>query len=99
MLNVTSSNIPTFMGTMKNAKVQRDILGLTATHGLDDILNPKYIVPNCGDLDCDLFQAKNKFMYSVWISRTTGGMAQAIICDFEDTLTCKNISIKKPFSI
>src|SRR5688572_7096911 len=54
-------------------KYKRDIIGLAATHGLDDVFDPKYIVPCPSDPDYGLFQEKKKFVYSMFISRVTGG--------------------------
>ena len=66
------------------AKYKRDIVTLASTHGLDDVFDPKFNVPTPSDPDFNIFQEKNRFVYSVFISRVTGGLALSVICDFED---------------
>src|SRR5687767_5262272 len=69
----TKQYLPFSSEYAKWPKYKRDITGLAATHGLDNVFDPKYNVPNPSDPDYGLFQEKNKFVYSMFISRITGG--------------------------
>ena len=42
-------------------------------------------IPHLGDPDYLLFNEKNKFVYSMWTSRITGGLALSLLRDFEDS--------------
>src|SRR5687768_12356591 len=79
---------------VKWPKYKREILGLAATHGLDDAFDPMFNEPSPSDPDCNLFQEKNRFVYLIWLSRVTGGLALAVICDFADTKDGRGIYMK-----
>lgn len=64
-------------------KFKRGVLSISSTHGLDDVFDEYKMVPVPGDHDCPLFHEKNKFVYLVWISRITSGMALSIVREFE----------------
>src|SRR5687768_8531759 len=66
------------------AKFKRGVLALAATHGLDDVFDPKYVVPDVTQLAWSIFNEKNKFVYSIWISRVTSGLALSVLREFED---------------
>src|SRR5215217_1448869 len=42
----------------------------------------------------NFFQEKNKFVYSVWMSRITAGLALSILCDFEDEKDGRGVYFK-----
>lgn len=57
---------PTFAGDHSAwPKFKRAVISLAVTHGLDDIFDPKF----SGDPSYQVYQEKNKFVYSVWMSR------------------------------
>jgi hypothetical protein len=86
---------PTFAGDFdKWPYFKRQVIALAATHGLEDVFDPKYTVPVIGDPDFLLFQAKNKFVYSVWIARVSSGMALSILCDYEDEKDGRGVYFK-----
>ena len=66
------------------AKFKRGVLALAATHGLDDVFNPKFVVPDVTQMAWSIFNEKNKFVYSIWISRVTSGLALSVLREFED---------------
>jgi hypothetical protein len=66
------------------AKFKRGVLALAATHGLDDVFNPKFVVPDVTQFAWSIFNEKNKFVYSIWISRVTSGLALSVLREFED---------------
>ena len=71
---------PTFNG--KNAswiKFKRGVLSIASTHGLDEVFDNKTILPVVGDPSYLLFMERNKFVYSIWMSRVTGGLAMSIL--------------------
>src|SRR5687767_4259913 len=67
---------------------------MAATHGLSDVFDPNYNVPGANDPDYNIFTEKNTFVYSIFISRVTGGMALLIIRDFEATKDVRGIFMK-----
>ena len=76
---------PLFNGdTSQWAKFKRGVLALAATHGLDDVFNSKFVVPDLTDFAWSIFNEKNKFVYSIWISRVTSGLALSVLREFED---------------
>ena len=66
------------------AKFKRGVLALAATHGLDDVFDPKYVVPDASHPEWSMFHEKNKFVYSIWISRINSGLALSVLRQFED---------------
>jgi len=45
-------------------KFKQGVLALAATHGLDDVFDPKFVVPHPNDPMYQLYNEKNKFVYS-----------------------------------
>ena len=77
---------PVFNGDNASwSKFKCGVLSIASTHGLDDIFDENTIVPIVGDPDFALYQEKNKFVFSIWISRITSGMALSIVREFEAT--------------
>ena len=71
---------PTFSGDHSAwPKFKRAVISLPVTHGLDDVFDKKFSVPNPNDPDYQIFQVKNKLVYSVWMSRITAGLALSIL--------------------
>ena len=86
---------PTFAGDFdKWPYFKRQVIALAATHGLEDVFDSKYTVPLIGDPDFQLFQSKNRFVYSVWIARISSGMALSILCDYEDEKDGRGVYFK-----
>jgi hypothetical protein len=76
---------PIFNGEPGNwTKFKRGVLALAATHGLDKIFDSKTVVPDPFDTSYMMYQEKNKFVYSIWISRVSGGLALTTLREFED---------------
>lgn len=71
---------PTFNGDNASwTKFKRGVLSIASTHGLDDVFDTKITVPVVGDLTYQPFMEKVKFVYSIWMSRITGGLAMSIL--------------------
>ena len=86
---------PSFNGKYaKWPKYKRDIIALASTHGLDNVFDPKFNVPVPSDPDFNIFQEKNRSVYSVFISRVTGGLVLLVICNFEDHKDGRGIYMK-----
>ena len=64
---------------------KRNVLSIASTHGLDDVFDQHRSLPADGDPDFSMFKQKNCFVYSIWMSRISGGMALSILREFEDT--------------
>ena len=76
---------PTFNGDGSAwIKFKRGVLSIASTHGLDDVFDENKAPPVAGDADYPLFNDKNRFVYSIWMSRITAGMALSILREFED---------------
>jgi hypothetical protein len=79
---------PTFDGDI-NAwlKFKRGVLSLAATHGLEEVFDKNFIVPKVSDSGQDwlLYEAKNKFVYSIWTARVFGSYPLTIIRAYEST--------------
>ena len=65
-------------------KFKRGVLSIASTHGLDDVFDEHKTPSAIGDPDHVLFHDKNRFVYSIWMSRITAGMALSILREFED---------------
>ena len=77
---------PVFNGDIAQwAKFKRGVLALAATHGLDDVFDPKFVVPDPTQLAWSIFNEKNKFVYSIWVSRVHSGLALTTLREYEDT--------------
>ena len=86
---------PTFAGDFdKWPYFKRQVIALAATHGLEDVFDPNYNVPVIGDPDFQLFQNKNRFVYSVWIARISLGMALSILSDFDVAMDGRGVYFK-----
>lgn len=71
---------PIFNGdTASWPKFKRGVLSIASTHGLDKVFDENYTVPTFGDVDYQEYQEKNKFVYSIWTSRITSGLALTVI--------------------
>lgn len=76
---------PVFNGEIANwSKFKRGVLALAATHNLDDVFDIGFTVPSPNSTAYSVFQEKNKFVYSIWISRVTGGLALSMLRQFEN---------------
>lgn len=74
---------PVFNGDQASRmKFKRGVLSIVSTHGLDDVFDETKAIPVVGDPDYPLFNEEYKFVYSIWISRITQGMAFSIIREF-----------------
>jgi len=106
---VTTSSSSTFLPSVKvdvkqypvfsgeNAawsKFKRGVISLASTHDLEEIFDVNTTVPSIGDPDYQMFLEKNKFVYSMWISRITSGLALSILRDFEDTKDGRGVYLK-----
>ena len=77
---------PLFNGdTSQWAKFKQGVLALAATHGLEDVFDTKFTVPDPSQFVWSIFNEKNKFVYSIWVSRITSGLALSTLREFEDT--------------
>ena len=67
------------------AGFNRATTSLAASHKLSRVLiSPdKWVEPNPGTDDAELFTQQNTFMYSVWANRITGGNASTTVKQFE----------------
>ena len=63
---------------------KREVLFFAFTHGLDDVFDEHKVPPVLEDPDYITFQDKNKFVYSIWMSRITAGKALSILQEFAD---------------
>ena len=71
---------PTFNGDNASwIKFKRGVLSIASTHGLDEVFDTKTTVPAVGDPSYLPYMEKNKFVYSIWISRVTGGLAMSML--------------------
>src|SRR5687768_10627139 len=85
-VKVDMKQYPVFNGNGTSwMKFKRGVLSIASTHGLDDVFDETKAILIVGDPDYPLFHEKNKFVYSIWISRITSGMALSIIKEFEST--------------
>src|SRR6478672_10064528 len=76
---------PLFNGdTSQCAKFKRGVLALAATYGLEDVFNPKFVVPDVTEFTWSIYNEKNKFVHSIWISRVTSGLALSVLREYED---------------
>lgn len=86
---------PIFNGDMAAwSKFKRGVLSIASTHGLDEIFEDGTIVPAQGDSNFQFYTEKNKFVYSMWISRVTSGLALSILRDFEATKGGRGVYLK-----
>ena len=86
---------PTFNGDNASwIKFKRGVLSIASTHGLDEVFDTNTTVPTVGDPSYLPYMEKNKFVYSIWISRVTGGLAMSILWDFEDTRDGRGVYLK-----
>ena len=77
---------PTFNGQLSEwLKFKHQVLAVGSTHGLDTLFEVAYSVPVDGTSEFEVYERKNKFLYSVWISRITGGQALSIVRKYETT--------------
>ncbi|HEY9708216.1 MAG TPA: hypothetical protein V6D48_08430 [Oculatellaceae cyanobacterium] len=65
-------------------KFKQGVLALASTHGLDDVFDSKYVVPDPTEPTWQLFHEKNKFVYSIWVSRINSGLALSVLREYED---------------
>ena len=65
-------------------KFKRGVQAQATTHGLDIILDLDKPAPPLGSQDRELFDAKNKFVFSIWTSRVSGE-SLTILREFEAT--------------
>jgi hypothetical protein len=94
-VKVDVKQYPVFSG--ENAawsKFKRGVISLASTHDLEEIFDVNTIVPSIGDHDYQMFQEKNKFVYSMWILRITSGLALSILRDFEDAKDGRGVYLK-----
>ena len=75
-------------------KFKRGVISIAITHGLDEIFDEKYQVPNPGEPTYQLYQEKNKFVYSIWVSRINSGLAYTVIREFEDEKDGRAVYLK-----
>ena len=75
-------------------KFKRGVLSIASNHGLDEVFDTKTTVPVVGDPSYLPFNEKNKFVYSIWISRITGGLAMFILHDFEEARDDRGVYLK-----
>lgn len=75
-------------------KFKRGVLSIASTHGLDDIFDQNTIVPLVGDSNYYAYQERNKFVYSIWISRIVSGLALSILRDFENSRDGRGVYLK-----
>jgi hypothetical protein len=86
---------PTFNGdTASWPRFKRGVISIASTHGLDDIFDVSFNVPTIGDQDYLYYQDKNRFVYSIWVARVTGGLALSIIREFEDDRDGRGVYFK-----
>ncbi|HEY9706868.1 MAG TPA: hypothetical protein V6D48_01555 [Oculatellaceae cyanobacterium] len=84
-VKVDVKQYPVFNGDIAHwSKFKRGVLALAATHGLDDVFDGKFVVPIVSDPHYGAYQEKNRFVYSIWISRITAGLALSTLREFED---------------
>ena len=104
-LNTTSSLMPNVKLDVKQypifhgensqwSKFKRGVLSIASTHGLDDIFDQNAIVPHPSDTNYSTYQEKNKFVYSIQISRIVSGLALSILGDYEDTRDGHGVYLK-----
>ena len=65
-------------------KFKGGVLALAASHNLDDVFNPRFVVLDPTQVAWTTYQDKNKFVYSIWASRITSGLAMSILREFVD---------------
>ena len=86
---------PTFNGDIASwPKFKRGVISIAITHGLDDIFDEKFQVPTIGDPSYQVYQEKNKFVYSIWVSRIHSGLAYTVIREFEDDKDGRGVYLK-----
>ena len=77
---------PTFDGKKEHwLKFKRSVLSIGYTHGLQAVLDLEMLVPDPEDADYDDFQAKNAFIYSMWVGRVLDGYPVSLIRAHEST--------------
>ena len=78
---------PIFDGKVSDwLRFKRGVLSIASTHGLDCIFDAAYKIPAEGNgQDWQLYQAKNKFVYSIWTSRIHGSYPLTIVRNHEAT--------------
>ena len=83
---------PTFDGELAHwLKFKRNVLALTATHGLMDIFDKTFIIPTGKGADREVYEAKNQFVYSIWSSRVFGSYPLGLIRQYENTKDGKGV--------
>ena len=95
MVKVDIKQYPTFNGDNASwAKFKRGVLSIATTHNLDEIFDEKTVLPTPSDPTYTIFHEKNRFVYSIWISRITAGMAMPIIRMHEKEKDGRTIYLK-----
>ena len=85
-IKVDIKQYPLFDGSRtKWLSFKRNVVALAVTHDLDDIFDVNLVPPLPSDPIYSLYNSKNKFVYSIWSNRITGGAPLALICNFEAT--------------
>ena len=86
---------PTFNGDNASwPKFKRGVISIAITHGLDKIFDEKYQVPDKNDPSYQLYQEKNKFVYSIWVSRIHSGLAYTVLREFEEDRDGRGVYLK-----
>ena len=86
---------PVFNGENASwSKFKRGVTSMACTHNLDDVFDESYIVPQPGSPDYQLYFERNQFVFSMWTSRITAGLALSILRDFEKTKDGRGVYLK-----
>ena len=75
-------------------KFKRGVLSIASTHGLEDVFDKKFSPPAEHDPDYHVYNEKNRFVYSIWISRIVSGLALSILRDYEETRDGRGVYFK-----
>jgi len=79
-------SFPTFDGKKEHwLKFKRGVMSIAFTHALNDIFSYEYQVPEEHDPHFPTYQAKNTFVYSIWVGRILDGYPLSIIREHEPT--------------
>jgi hypothetical protein len=73
---------------------KRCVTSMACTHNLDDVFDVSYNAPQPGDPDYQLYFERNQFVFSMWTSRITAGLALSILRDFEKTKDGRGVYLK-----
>ena len=85
--NLDFKNFPPFNGKKQGwLRFRRGVTSIAATHGLKDLLDPAWVPPHPGNhSEHQLYEAKNSFLYSVWVGRISDGAPLNMIRKHETT--------------